>query len=133
MSSVIWAFFGSAAGVLGYHYMLGRPMARLLKIDGERDEMRCDRCGRYHNVVWYAPSDIWNAVMRDGDRGNPDEFPFCCPECFIELAEERGIDATGWCLSPDLRETPRAGKNNHSPLCAIYSSEADLCNCGFIS
>lgn len=66
-----------------------------------RDEMVCDRCGRHHGVVWFAPSDVWNQVMRGGDRGNPDEFGFCCPICFMALAEERGIVTTGWCVSPE--------------------------------
>ncbi len=67
-----------------------------------RDEMTCDRCGRRHGVVWFAPSEIWNAVMRGGERGNPDEFPFCCPECFIHLAEQRGIETTtGWLVTPE--------------------------------
>jgi hypothetical protein len=66
-----------------------------------RDEMTCDCCGRRHGVVWFAPSDIWNAVMRGGDRANPDEFPFCCPECFIHLAEQRGVKAKGWLVTPE--------------------------------
>jgi hypothetical protein len=69
--------------------------------DQARDEMVCDRCKRRHGVVWFAPSDVWNAVMREGDRGKPDEFSFCCPICFIQLADERGIKSTGWCVSPE--------------------------------
>ena len=65
-----------------------------------REEMSCDRCGDHHGVIWFAPSDIWNAVMREGDQGNPDEYPFCCPICFMQLAEERGIDTTGWLVCP---------------------------------
>lgn len=57
----------------------------------ERDEMVCDRCHRRHGVVWFADSDLWNAVMREGDRGRPDEFSFCCPTCFMQLATERGL------------------------------------------
>jgi hypothetical protein len=66
----------------------------------ERDEMTCDRCERHHGVVWYAPSDVWNKVMRDGDRGNPDRYSFCCPICFIQLAEEAGVESTGWLVTP---------------------------------
>lgn len=64
------------------------------------DEMVCDRCTRRHNIVWIAPSDIWNEVMRDGNRGNPDEFSFCCPNCFMQLANERGVGSRSWKVSP---------------------------------
>src|SRR6266542_3221173 len=64
------------------------------------DEMICDRCERRHGVVWFAPSDLWNTVMRKGDRGNPDEFSFCCPMCFMALAEERGVSTPGWLVTP---------------------------------
>lgn len=57
--------------------------------DAVGDEAVCDRCGLRHGVVWFAPNDLWNAVMRGGERGNPDEFGFCCPLCFMRLAEER--------------------------------------------
>ncbi len=64
------------------------------------DEMVCNRCKRRHHVVWFAPSDVWNAVMRGGDRANEDEFGFCCPECFMRLAEDRGVVTTGWLVTP---------------------------------
>lgn len=64
-------------------------------------EMWCDRCGQRHDVVWFAPSDIWNAVMRDGERGNPDEFGFCCPSCFMQLADERGVGNRMWKIQPE--------------------------------
>jgi hypothetical protein len=65
--------------------------------EDEGDEMVCDRCTRRHGVVWFAPSDIWNAVMR---RDGVDEFPFCCPACFMALAGERGVATTGWLVTP---------------------------------
>ncbi len=58
-------------------------------VPDEDAEMWCERCGVRHGVVWFAPSDLWNTVMRDGDRGKPDEFAFCCPLCFMQLADER--------------------------------------------
>lgn len=67
-----------------------------------RDEMVCDRCERRHGVVWFAPSDIWNAVMRGGDRGKPDEFSFCCPVCFMQLADERGVGNGMWEVRPEV-------------------------------
>lgn len=65
-----------------------------------QDEMVCDRCGRRHGVVWFAPSDIWNAVMRGGDPAAGDEFAFCCPICFMALAGKRGVETTGWLVTP---------------------------------
>jgi hypothetical protein len=56
-----------------------------------REEMVCDRCGNRHSVVWFADDDLWNAVMRGGDRGARDEYSFCCPTCLMQLATERGI------------------------------------------
>jgi hypothetical protein len=63
-------------------------------------EMICDCCQRLHGVVWFAPSDVWNLTMRDGDRGNPDRYSFCCPICFMRLAEEAGVKTTGWLVTP---------------------------------
>lgn len=74
------------------------PEARV--VDQVSDEMVCDRCKRRHGVVWFAPSDIWNAVMRGGDRSQPDEFCFCCPICFMALAQERGVTTSGWLVTP---------------------------------
>jgi len=39
--------------------------------------------------------------MRDGDRGNADRYPFCCPICFMRLAEEAGVETTGWLVTPE--------------------------------
>lgn len=68
--------------------------------EDQGDEMVCDRCQRRHGVVWFAPSDIWNAVMREGDRANADEYGFCCPICFMTLAKERGVTTSGWLVCP---------------------------------
>ncbi len=65
-------------------------------------ELTCGRCGRYHGVCWSAPSDIWNAVMREGVRANVDEFGFCCPNCFMQLADERGVGNTMWVVAPEV-------------------------------
>lgn len=65
-------------------------------VPAEDAEMWCERCGRRHGVVWFAPSEIWNAVMREGDRGKPDEYGMCCPICFMQLADERGVGSGMW-------------------------------------
>lgn len=71
-------------------------------VPAEFAEMWCERCGRRHGVVWFAPSEVWNAVMREGDRGKPDEFGFCCPICFMQLADERGVGTTIWEVRPEV-------------------------------
>ena len=51
----------------------------------------CKRCGR-GNVVWFAPSPLWNAVMRGGSiDGEPEFSDLVCASCFMQLAEEQGI------------------------------------------
>lgn len=71
-------------------------------VPAEDAEMWCERCGRRHGVVWFAPSEVWNAVMREGVRANPDEFGFCCPICFMQLADERGVGTTIWEVLPEV-------------------------------
>jgi hypothetical protein len=66
--------------------------------DDEREQ--CQVCGRGY-AVWFAPSDLWNAVMRGGVRANPDEVAFICPTCFCLDAETKGILPTAWCVSQE--------------------------------
>jgi hypothetical protein len=80
--------------------------AELSPVVGNDDEMVCARCERRHGVVWSAPSELWNAVMRRGVRGFPDEFGFCCPNCFMQLADERGIGNGTWVVVPDPLDGP---------------------------
>lgn len=51
----------------------------------------CERCKR-PNVMWFAPSELWNAVHG--------EWGILCPVCFVELAKAAGIDAA-WKLHPE--------------------------------
>lgn len=62
-------------------------------------EGSCDRCERAY-PVWFAPSDVWNRVIRLPDGS--DQFPFLCPLCFMMLAEQRGYVTTGWIVAPDV-------------------------------
>jgi len=65
----------------------------------------CHRC-KGPNVVWSAPSPLWNEVMRGGDINGPwrwDEI--ICPTCFVVLAEEQGI-AANWRLSAQKVNVP---------------------------
>lgn len=55
------------------------------------DETHCHRCGG-PNIVWSAPSPLWNEVMRGGSiNGNEIHDGIVCPICFAVLAKERGI------------------------------------------
>lgn len=72
-----------------------------MTLPNKHGESGCDRCGRKHSVVWVTDSDLWNAVMRDGDRGNQDKYGFCCMDCFVYLAESHHVvNTSGWRLSP---------------------------------
>lgn len=62
--------------------------------------MRCDRCGNHHGIVWFAPSDIWNEVMRPGYLAGDDLYGFCCPNCFMQLAESEMPRHPGWMVIP---------------------------------
>lgn len=67
----------------------------------DHPEDTCEECGG-RNVVWFAPNDLWNRVMRGGDRGAPDVLEIVCPVCFIRRAEAAGVEATGWLVQPEV-------------------------------
>lgn len=76
-----------------------------------RDSEQCRRCDG-PNVIWSAPSPLWNLVMRENDINGRIQFrDLVCMKCFIELAAERGITRQ-WRLTvapePDglIYETP---------------------------
>lgn len=57
----------------------------------DRPESICRRC-LGPNIVWSAPSPLWNHVMRGGDINAKDRFGgIICPICFATLAEEMGV------------------------------------------
>lgn len=64
------------------------------------DDERCRRCGG-SNVVWAAPSPLWNLVMRGNDiNGEPFHGDLVCMPCFVVLAH--GLGHRGrWRLSLD--------------------------------
>lgn len=65
--------------------------------DVAHPEDHCHRCGG-PNVIWSAPSPLWNEVMRGGDINGPWQYEeIICPTCFAVLAEKAGI-AFGWRL-----------------------------------
>jgi hypothetical protein len=56
----------------------------------ERREGLCERCEREYRP-WAAASPLWNAVVRGGCINGREEYAFLCANCFMELAEQRGI------------------------------------------
>jgi hypothetical protein len=56
----------------------------------EPRELLCEICGREHRP-WAAASPLWNAVVRGGSIDGHEEYEFLCANCFMELAEDRGI------------------------------------------
>lgn len=68
------------------------PMSRSIPREVEpHPESYCHRCGG-PNVAWYAPSPLWNEVMRGGDIDGPWQWnEIICPTCFVVLARDAGI------------------------------------------
>lgn len=74
----------------------------------ERGSVREDQCQRCFgpNIVWSAPSPLWNEVMRGGDINGTEQYAgIVCPTCFIVLAEARGI-ATHWRVTAQWVHVP---------------------------
>lgn len=59
-------------------------------------ELLCEMCDREYKV-WFAPNELWNAVMRQPDKH---EWSFVCPTCFTLVADERGVKPV-FCLSAE--------------------------------
>ena len=60
--------------------------------DDEHPEDRCDECGG-PNIVWFAPNDLWNAVV-----GSP--YGILRPVCFANRAEGIGQVSGPWRFEP---------------------------------
>lgn len=56
-----------------------------MKMDKDHPEYICGLCGG-KNIVWYAPSPLWNHVVRQ--RGKPEVL---CPDCFDDLCNDLDI------------------------------------------
>lgn len=94
----------------------------------------CEHCGRKYRV-WSAASPIWNATVRGGECGANEEFGFLCANCFMELAEDRGV-ATLFRVTAE-RTRPldaktadgRVWSDEHfqwvNPPCTVRRGEAD--------
>ena len=105
----VQAKFNATSLKIGYKKLLGYvpPVETAPEAGGTTDaspeigppvrELLCQRCGHEH-LVWHAPNDIWNAVMRP-TRTAMDLVEFICPTCFMDLAEAK-IGPKIWCLMP---------------------------------
>lgn len=61
----------------------------------------CQRCGGPNVAAWFAPSPLWNLVMRGNNIDGEARFgDTVCPACFIRCAEEAGVSGT-WKLTVD--------------------------------
>lgn len=58
----------------------------------------CQDCRRA-NVIWFAPSAIWNLVM-GGPDARDDPGGIVCPPCFIVRAHRAGVHSGAWILAP---------------------------------
>ena len=66
-------------------------------------ESYCHRCGG-PNVIWYAPSPLWNEVMRDGDINGPWKWDeIICPTCFAVLCIDAGVATTFRMAARDVK------------------------------
>lgn len=64
------------------------------------DNERCNRCDG-ENVIWFAPSPLWNLVMRGNDiNGDALYGDLVCMPCFVVLAAEAGVEGV-WRLAVD--------------------------------
>jgi hypothetical protein len=67
--------------------------------DDTNPEAKCEECGR-PNIVWFAPSPLWNAAVRT-TPDSPDLM--LCPSCFaIRYETVTGDQPTAWVLTPEV-------------------------------
>lgn len=78
-------------------------------IERGHPEGTCQRCGG-PNVCWYAPSHVWNAVLRPAGL-KPDLYSIVCPTCFAALATAAGVGHV-WALRPDPDPAVRGGPDH---------------------
>lgn len=76
------------------------------------EDEACRRCGG-PNVVWSAPSPLWNLVMRGNDINAETQYAdLVCIACFVEMSEEAGVMPKRWRVYADpepaglIYETP---------------------------
>jgi hypothetical protein len=74
--------------------------ARLAELEGNdaHPENRCQQCGG-RNIVWHAPSEVWNRYARTDE--------ILCPICFALRAESSGRPCAAWRLDTGDGENGR--------------------------
>ena len=80
----------------------------------------CHRCGG-RNILWSAPSEVWNPVMRPGgDKSGWLWNEIICPSCFGLLFVER-FPETSFVLTihADSRGAKKFRATHPSPLCDL--------------
>ena len=60
-------------------------------LDGD---VPCQECGTKENPVWFTDSVFWNNVCTEDN-------PILCLPCFIQRAEAKGFQPTGWRVTPE--------------------------------
>lgn len=96
----------------------------------------CAHCGRDY-PIWYAPSPLWNAVMRRPDV-NLEDLGFCCPDCFIRFADKTEIGPKFWfvgssaddgsrycCLACVANPANNKPGGTHSAFCLMATPTVD--------
>lgn len=78
-----------------YETLMRRASEMELEVTMSHPEDFCERC-KGPNVVWFAPSPLWNAAHGEWD--------ILCPVCFVQLAEAAGITPTAWRIAPEEHE-----------------------------
>lgn len=72
-------------------------------VEGEPGKLTCERCGGPVRV-WFAPNKLWNLV-KGGPAATDDPGGMLCPNCFIDAAEEAGLNPTAWVLDVEHLQT----------------------------
>lgn len=99
------------------------PPAALSSKNRSHPEDFCERC-KGPNVIWFAPSPLWNAAHGEWD--------ILCPVCFVTLAVAAGINQDAWRIAPEFYvETPADPPLWKCPFCSHWNDpddrECDFC------
>jgi len=89
----------------------------------EPRELLCEICDRDY-PVWFAPSDLWNRVIRGGTKGGDEMYAFLCPTCFATLAEIAGVETTGWMLTTEQPDVSALHIERSNLLSELAAAEA---------
>lgn len=77
------------------------PVSDQQSNSSEKRECLCEVC-QLEYPVWFAPNELWNAVMRwPNGREISEKIGFICPTCFAKEAKEKGVKTTGFMLATD--------------------------------